>query len=447
MAQSEMTEYLSKLLFPNVFKTFRIAISPSRMLTALIGVAVVFAAAQLMDIAKPVVTSGEITRGQLTAASPNGSLVYTTELQCYIYSPEQMETFTKRYENKQRLGVSKVLGNYCMARFNDAVVALVTLRFDRLLWAVGAIVTALLWAIKYHTIYSIVMFFVVLASFSTVGAAICRGAALQLARDEKPGMGQCMRFSMKKFVSLFCAPLAPVILLVSIGLFVTAIGLFINIPYAGEIIGASLFALVLAAGVFMAATVIWAFTGGGLMYPVMAYENSDTFDAISKSFSYVFLKPWRMTLYSLLGAAYGVICYLFVRFFAFMLISLSRAFLELGVWTRASGNEQISKVGAIWAKPEFFNLLGSQMTVSKNATESLAALLIHLAILAVSGVVAAYVVSFYFSLNTVIYALMRKNVDKTAIEEIYVEADSEVNYTNQTDEQSKAEPNSTDANS
>ena len=33
--------------------------------------------------------------------------------------------------------------------------------------------------------------------------------------------------------------------------------------------------------------------GFGLMYPTVAVEGSDSFDAISRSFSYVFARPWR----------------------------------------------------------------------------------------------------------------------------------------------------------
>ncbi|MCD4831594.1 MAG: hypothetical protein K8R02_07300 [Anaerohalosphaeraceae bacterium] len=440
MAQSEMVEYFGRFLFPNVFKTFRIAIAPSRLLTAFIGIAVVFVAGWLMDLSKPVVSSGDITRQRLSASALSGSLVYPTELQCYIYSPEKMDAFINRYEDNEGVGLSKVLGNYCAGRFNDAVIGLVGLRFDRVFASAVAVAMALVWAVKYHMLYSAIMFFVILVCFSVVGEAICRGAALQFSRGEKPGLGQCMRFSMKKFVSLFCAPLAPVILLMCIGLFVIVIGLFVNIPYIGEIIGAILLAFVLAAGMFMAATVIWAFTGGGLMYPVMAYENSDTFDAISKSFSYVFLKPWRMAIYSLLGFAYGAVCYLFVRFFAFVLILLSRAFLEMGVWVDASKAEQVSKVEALWPKPEFFDFLGGGgMGISRNATESLAAFFVYLSILIVSGIVAAYVVSFYFSLNTVIYSLLRKSVDKTPIEEIYVEADDDEPFCEVQSEQAQSE--------
>jgi alcohol dehydrogenase class IV len=55
--------------------------------------------------------------------------------------------------------------------------------------------------------------------------------------------------------------------------------------------------------------------GGGvnLMFGAIAYENSDAFDAVSRSLSYVYARPWRLAFYTLLATVYGSISYLFVR--------------------------------------------------------------------------------------------------------------------------------------
>lgn len=424
MAQDDIPRYLENFLFPNVFKTFRIAVLPGRLFTAFLGIAVIFAAGALMDLSRTVIASGDITPQQLSGPALTGTLVYPTELNCYINAPERTGYFLDRYKDKgYRIGVSRVLGYYLAGRFNGAVTGLAQLRLDKVLTNITGSVRAVIWALKYHTVYSIIMFLIILTCLSITGEAICRGAALQFSRDEKPGIGQCIRFSLRKFVSLFCAPLAPMILLLSIGLFVMLIGLLTNIPYAGEIITALLFIFIVLAGMFMAATIVWIIAGGGLMYPVIAFENSDTFDAISKSFSYVFSRPWRMALYSALGMIYGAVCYLFVRFFVFLILLLSRGFLEMAVWVNGSKTQGMNKISLLWPEPHFLNLLGGGAQISRSITESIGAFLIHIGVLCLAGIVAAFVVSFYFSLNTVIYCLLRKSVDKTPIEEIYVEAE------------------------
>jgi len=58
-----------------------------------------------------------------------------------------------------------------------------------------------------------------------------------------------------------------------------------------------------------------------------------------------------------------------------------------------------------------------------NWSQSIASFLIHLTVLFIVGIVVAFVISFYFSASTIIYALMRDSVDKVPIDEIYIQLD------------------------
>ena len=52
--------------------------------------------------------------------------------------------------------------------------------------------------------------------------------------------------------------------------------------------------------------------GAGLLFPAVSAEGTDAFDAVSRAFSYVFSKPWKLLLYHLVGLAYAVPSCLFV---------------------------------------------------------------------------------------------------------------------------------------
>jgi len=257
---------------------------------------------------------------------------------------------------------------------------------------------------------------------SIAGGAICRIAALQFARGEKPGLTEALRYSIKRFASFFTAPLAPIGIIFFIGLFVFLLGLAGNIPRAGELIIGLSMPMVLFAGSLLAVIVIGAVAGLNLMFPAVAYDGSDSFDAISRSFSYVYAKPWRMAIYTVIAAIYGSICYTFVRFFAFLSLWITRWLLQLGLWAD-NGSKEVNKLVAIWPKPEFRYLLGSSNTLTTNWTESVAAFLVYLFLLVVVGLVVSFIISFYFSANTIIYSLMRKTVDKAAFEDIYMQFD------------------------
>ena len=174
---------------------------------------------------------------------------------------------------------------------------------------------------------------------------------------------------------------------------------------------------VLLAGVAIAILLIGTIAGFNLMFPAIAYEGSDGFDAISRSFRYVFSKPWHMAFYTAIAAVYGSVCYLFVRFLAFLVLQSSYWFLSLGI--------KDAKLAAIWPEPAFTNMSGITSSAAANWAQATAAFVIHLFVLVIIGLVVSFITSFYFSANTIIYSLLRNKVEKTATDEIYIPLEEE----------------------
>ena len=407
---NESSIVLGNLLFPKIFQTFRMAVQPTKLIITSLALAIICLAGWLMDFSKTVAVSRD----------SNGKIILT-ELQVYMSSPtpEEAHIGIKRlWENDQRSGVFSTLWNSAATQFKKAVESV----FDRDVIAVVENIhdffIGIGWAFRYHFIYCIIFFIIELAVLSVAGGAICRIAALQNAQGEKPGMTEAIRYSLKRFTSFFTAPLAPFTIILSLGLFILLLGLLGNIPIAGEIIIGLGMPLALFVGTLIAVVLIGAVAGFNLMFPAVAYDGSDCFDSISRSFSYVYAQPWRMLFYTSIAAVYGSICYTFVRFFAFLAILTTRWFLQVAIWTDNSSQE-IDKLTAIWPRPDFMTLLGTKSMATTNWSENTAAFLIYIFLLVVIGLVVSFIISFYFSANTVIYSLMRKKVDNTDPQEIY----------------------------
>jgi len=400
--EKQVSQVFENLLFPKIFQTFRMAIQPSKLIIGFLAVAIICLAGWIMDFSKTVVTRGE---GE-------------TELQVYMYEPGQVEQFIEaNKEDKDKYaGVFSTLWDFAAARFHRAVGSLVVFDLRGVTANIFEYFRAVKWALRYHLLYCIIFGLIKLAVISIAGGAICRIAALQFAQGEKPGLGEALRFSRKKFLSFFSAPLAPVGIIIFIGVFIYLLGLVGNIPRAGELIIGIFILLALFAGALIAIILIGTVAGFNLMFPAVAYDGSDCFDAISRSFSYIYSKPWRMGFYTAVAAVYGAICYIFVRFLAFLLLFVPYVVLRIGVFNN-------NRLARVWARPDFGNLHVWSTATSANWSESLAAFLIYLAVLVVVGLLASFLISFYFSANTVIYSLMRNRVDNTALEEIYTEAD------------------------
>lgn len=401
--EKQSAQVFENLLFPKVFETFRIAIYYKNMMIAFVAVAVICLVGWLMDFSQTVVVDEQ-----------SG----ITELQVYMEGgADAVKEFRQmREEAGPREGVFSTLWHVVGLRFHDSLGSLAALNLLSVAQNVAYCIRAIVWAFRCHFIYCVIFGLIKLAVISFAGGAICRFAALQFARGEKPGLIEVLRFTTRKFLSLFAAPLAPIGIIIVIGFFVFLLGLMGNIRWAGELIMAIFMLLALLAGFLITIIIIGAVAGFNLMFPAVVYSGADCFEAISHAFSYVYSKPWRMAFYTALAAVYGAICYIFVRLFAFVLLIVTYGLLDVGVFGATDAN----KLARIWAKPEFFNLLGSNGGVSLNWSEGIAAFVVYLLVLAVVGLVLAFIVSFYFSANTIIYSLMRNRVDNTALDDIYI---------------------------
>jgi hypothetical protein len=405
-SQGQPFEILDNFLFPKIFQTFRMAIRPGKLLIALSAVAIICLAGWLMDLSKTVVVT-PMAQGHIS------------ELQVYLSQPERISLHIEGYKTTgDRAGVFSTLWHFAAARFQGAVDALLTFNLPAVVTDISDLVKAVSWAFRYHFVYSIIFAAIAFIVISIAGGCLCRLTALQFAHSERAGLAEALQFAKNNFVSFFAAPLAPAGIIIFTGLVISVLGLITNIPFVGELITAVAVPLALMAGMLITIIFIGMVGGFNLMFPAVACDGSDCFDAISKAFSYIYSKPWRMGFYTLIAAVYGAICYTFVRFCTFLLLSATYLFLQLSVWSDNSAKET-NKLLAIWPPPHFRNLQGYSSIASTNLTESIAAFLVHLSLLIIVGLLVSFVISFYFSANTIIYILLRNRVDNIALENIY----------------------------
>lgn len=437
----ESSRLFDDLFFPRIFQTFRISVQPTKLIIIALALALICLAGRIMDLNKTVVatprkqatTSQQSVRNRTDphlraiSASPKKE-VRVTELDIYIGDPERLENFFETFKGEDEgVGVFDTLWHFSADRFQGTVDSVFAFDLPGLEKNIKGYFHALGWALRYHTIYCVILIIITLSVISVSGGAICRIAALQFSRGEKPGLAEALRYSTKRFVSFFTTPLAPFGIIACIGAFILLLGLAGNIPYAGEIIVSLGTPLALLTGGLIAVILIGAVVGFNMMFPAVAYDGSDCFDAISRSFSYVYAKPWHMLFYTSIAAIYGSICYTIVRYFAFVMIWITRFSMQITLWVNDSA-DKTNKLTAIWPRSEFRDLLGSSNPAPTNQTETIAAFLIYLFLLAVVGLVVSFIISFYFSANTIIYSLMRGKVDNTPREDIYMpfeEADVE----------------------
>jgi hypothetical protein len=198
--------------------------------------------------------------------------------------------------------------------------------------------------------------------------------------------------------------------------------------------------LALLGGVALVALLLGSLLGFHLMWPTIAVEGSDAFDAVSSSFSYVIQRIWQVAFYGFVLLVYGVVGFVLVRLAAMLLLKLTHEFtgagLELFGWITSVETSTIGKLDAMWNMPDWQDLSllpaaggtpfwGVFANAPLSFGESAATWLMRCWIYLLVGVVAAFGVSFYFCGSTEMYFLLRRSVDATDYEEIFYEEEEE----------------------
>jgi hypothetical protein len=276
------------------------------------------------------------------------------------------------------------------------------------------------WLIWNHPVFFVVFAVLFLLAWALFGGAISRIAAIHVARDEKISVRQAMNFAVGKLLSFASAPVIPLVIVIVIGLIVSLVALIGNIPFFGPIAVGVFFFLALLAGFVMTLVLLGTAGGFNLMYPTIAVEGSDSFDAISRSFSYVYARPWRMLFYTIVAVIYGAATYLFVHMFIWTTLVLTHHFVGMGIVTKADNTRPL--ISVMWQDPGTTGRLSYAADYDAlGAGQKLGARFMNAWVMLMVAFLGAYAISLYFSANTIVYYLMRAEVDVTEMDDVYLE--------------------------
>lgn len=273
-----------------------------------------------------------------------------------------------------------------------------------------------------------------LAVWGLFAGAITRIAAVQYARKEKLGIGEAIRFARAKYKSFLIAPLLPLAGILAMALIMFLGSLMIHIPWVGILLASILWFLPLIAGIIIVIMIL-AYIGWPIMYATISTEGSDSFDAISRSLAYVWQRPAHYLFYFLVSALYGILV-------VFIVVLVVTCVVYAAKWGVGSVEEQFNwyynpqspAVSALFvyapesyhwreiltgttSRQEYADMVANLRDWPHHLAAWIMAVWMHLMFL----FVVAFAYSYFWCAGTIIYFLMRKKVDDTDLDEVYLE--------------------------
>ncbi|MBA4189346.1 MAG: hypothetical protein C0467_15220 [Planctomycetaceae bacterium] len=295
-----------------------------------------------------------------------------------------------------------------------------------------------------------------IAVWAFCAGIITRLAAVQLANKGPISLKQATRFVCKRYTAYLGAPLVPLIIIAACVVGLIAYGVLGLIPVVGDLLIFGLGLPVIIVGGAVMAVFLVGLVGYPLMYTTLSAEGdqSDTFDALSRSINYVYQSPWHYIWYWLVAIFYGAAVTLFILFFCSLTVYVGKWAVGLTastVWTDRKPEylfiyapesfgwkELLTKdspyaVRGSWDKiegasdrqvytyrpadPVAYAQARSEFYSYNSWGAGIVCFWLTLMFLMMLG----FSYSFFWTAATVIYFLMRKKVDEAELDEVFLD--------------------------
>jgi len=143
-----------------------------------------------------------------------------------------------------------------------------------------------------------VFYLIVWLVFAAIVGVITRISAVQVARDENIGIKEALRFAMRKYLSYFAPPVLVIVAFLIVGiLFNFVLSLLNLIPTVGPTLFALAFPIMIILGLVAVVVILFGLLGSPLMGPAIGVEGQDTFDALSRAYHYSIQRLGKYVLY------------------------------------------------------------------------------------------------------------------------------------------------------
>ena len=392
--QPKITQVHWHSIFPSLhlFKSFKLALGPSKIILALAFLILIILAGKGLDLiywgnqVKP----AQSLNGPFTGSSASG--VFQTLL---------------NYQTKQVMDLTLAINPFDLissaGQHHSPSAAGPLLSFT---------VIAPYWLFVHYPVFAILFSLICLTCYAFFATAITRTAAMQITLDHHITISEALVFAKKHWLSAFTAPLLPILLISVLGLgglsLIFGLGL---LHWPGlNILGAGLYPVALLLGLAITLLGTCAITSSQFLLPAIAIESADTFDAISRSYSLVLGQMLKWLMYNALNLLIFLVTHCLIGFILLTSLSVTRFFIHLGFSDAQTTSSIIDQA----------TLFIHQGINVATGTNSVAVFLIALSAAGIMLCLAAYALSYILTSQTWIYLLLRKANDDTALDDIHL---------------------------
>lgn len=247
------------------------------------------------------------------------------------------------------------------------------------------------------TVRSLLWMFLMIVLWTFIGGAITRTAALQLTIGRYEHCSQIYHFLSKHWKSYIGALAIPLSGIVFCTIILSISSLLFQLPVLNYII-AICFPVLLLLGFVISLLGIGLLFAWPLMFAAISVDGADAFDAVSRSYSYIFQRPLHYLFYFCTAALFGMIGWFFIAWLIDTAIYLAVSwcevpYLNFATMQLSSGTEQFQNM-PLYQRIVLCWSWCFQLTK------------------------VGFLFSYFWTSSTLVYLLLRRSVDGTPFDQV-----------------------------
>lgn len=244
-----------------------------------------------------------------------------------------------------------------------------------------------------------------LSVWSITGMSLCRITAVEFATGSTTQLRSTLRFALRQFQACLLAPLLPVSVAVLLGLANHAISEVCGLLPGSSTILSVMSGFILLNSFLIAVLMLIALCGWPLMTAAISTEDSDGFDGLSRSFNYLFDRPWYAASLATLSFIIGLIGWAFLSVLLSLTVHIAQATTGLSpVQSLFDGLPE--SLTSLWMNPP--------RTGATQSAKTSGSFWINVVLLFQN----AYLPVFFWTAATISYFLLRLSSDATSLSEV-----------------------------
>ena len=254
--------------------------------------------------------------------------------------------------------------------------------------------------------------------WSFFGCAITRAALMRFARDEPIGIDDAFDYAIDKFLACFGGIMIPLLAVFGLTIPLALLGLIMT-TNIGAALGGLLWFVVLFFALAIAIILLGLIFAWPLIIASISAEGQDSFDGMTRAFSYVFQRPLHYFCYALIAVIFSGICWAIAGLVIEGTIHSANWAVSWGA--NVNSNRMSELTGDIVEPTEATE--GEQAGDDENQPSSLFAFGQRM-MRFWNGVArtfgAAFLYGLFWCVAAAVYLLLRKDLDDAEMDEIYL---------------------------